>query len=206
MASLRAQRSNPSIAETGYELLRGACHRARICATRWPPCAAADIRIQLSNSERVCVRVPAARCARGLRRLPPPGSKRGRREDRVRAAPAVSCAKCTTKNAHEHTGSAEAIRPSLRDGLQLITCSSRRTAFLPPSPPRSLLLGNLTPAPRCQNHTPSPSARQRRSSYAAPASTASHRAFVTIASRPSHRVRRGELVRVICPACEAEYF
>ena len=29
---------------------------------------------------------------------------RGRRESRVRAAPAVSCAKCTRKNAHEHTG------------------------------------------------------------------------------------------------------
>jgi hypothetical protein len=43
--------------------------------------------------------------------------KRGRREDRVRAAPAVSCAKAVRKNAHEHTGSAEAARPSLRNGL-----------------------------------------------------------------------------------------
>jgi hypothetical protein len=43
--------------------------------------------------------------------------KRGRRESRVRAAPAVSCAKCTKKNAHEHTGSAESIRPSLRNGF-----------------------------------------------------------------------------------------
>src|SRR5437899_7450113 len=42
---------------------------------------------------------------------------RGRREDRVRAAPAVSCAMCTRKCAHEHTGPAESIRPSLRDGL-----------------------------------------------------------------------------------------
>jgi len=33
---------------------------------------------------------------------------RGRRESRVRAAPAVSCANCTRKNAHEHTGPAEA--------------------------------------------------------------------------------------------------
>ena len=43
-------------------------------------------------------------------------SNRGRREDRVRAAPAVSCAKCTEESAHEHTGSAEAIRHSLRKG------------------------------------------------------------------------------------------
>jgi hypothetical protein len=47
----------------------------------------------------------------------PPSEIRGRREDRVRAAPAVSCAKCANKNAHEHTGSAEAVRPSLRNGF-----------------------------------------------------------------------------------------
>jgi hypothetical protein len=43
-------------------------------------------------------------------------SQEGRREDRVRAAPAVSCAKAANKNAHEHTGSAETLRPSLRNG------------------------------------------------------------------------------------------
>ena len=46
-----------------------------------------------------------------------PSGMRGRREDRVRAAPAVSCAMCTRKCAHEHTGPAESIRPSLRNGL-----------------------------------------------------------------------------------------
>ena len=46
-----------------------------------------------------------------------PSSMRGRREDRVRAAPAVSCAKCAKGNAHEHTGSAETLRPSLRSGF-----------------------------------------------------------------------------------------
>src|SRR6266545_3677343 len=43
--------------------------------------------------------------------------KRGCRECRMRAAPAVSCARCTKKCAHEHTGSAEAIRHSLRNGF-----------------------------------------------------------------------------------------
>jgi hypothetical protein len=43
--------------------------------------------------------------------------ERGRREDRVRAAPAVSCAKVDKKAAHEHTGSAETLRPSLRNGF-----------------------------------------------------------------------------------------
>src|SRR4030095_8391335 len=46
-----------------------------------------------------------------------PLENRGRREDRVRAAPAVSRANCANKNAHEHTGSAETLRPSLRNGF-----------------------------------------------------------------------------------------
>src|ERR1700722_11825830 len=56
-------------------------------------------------------------------------------------------------------------------------------AFLPPSPPRSLLLKNLTPASRRQDHTASPS-------VSAPfvigtsTSTAPRPASVTIASRP----------------------
>jgi hypothetical protein len=46
-----------------------------------------------------------------------PQKRRGRREDRVRAAPAVSCARIDIEDAHEHTGSAETLRPSLRDGF-----------------------------------------------------------------------------------------
>src|SRR5439155_6666456 len=42
---------------------------------------------------------------------------RGRREDQVRAAPAVSCAVAHKRCAHEHTGSAETLRPSLRSGF-----------------------------------------------------------------------------------------
>jgi hypothetical protein len=52
-------------------------------------------------------------------------SNRGRRESRVRAAPAVSRAMCIKKYAHEHTGSAESIRPSLRSGLRFTSCSPR---------------------------------------------------------------------------------
>jgi hypothetical protein len=39
--------------------------------------------------------------------------RRGSRKCRMHAAPAVSCANCTKENAHEHTGSAAAIRHSL---------------------------------------------------------------------------------------------
>src|ERR1700682_4417002 len=48
---------------------------------------------------------------------PCPSEYRGRRESRVRAAPAVSRARCAQEHAHEHTGSAESIRPSLRNGF-----------------------------------------------------------------------------------------
>ena len=42
---------------------------------------------------------------------------RGRRECRVRAAPAVSCAKCAKKGAHEHTGERRTLRHPLRNGF-----------------------------------------------------------------------------------------
>src|SRR5438034_4177796 len=65
-----------------------------------------------------------------------------------------------TENAHtsiqvqaEHPGLPCAV------ALRLTSCSPRRTALLPPSPPRSLLLENLTPAPRRQDHTTSPYAQ-----------------------------------------------
>jgi hypothetical protein len=51
---------------------------------------------------------------------------------------------------------------------------------------------NLTPASGRQNHTTSPYAHVPFV-VSTSASTASHRAFVTIASRPSYRVRRAEL-------------
>jgi hypothetical protein len=43
--------------------------------------------------------------------------RRGRRECRVLAAPAVSCAKCTKESAHEHTGTVGASRHSLHNGF-----------------------------------------------------------------------------------------
>src|SRR5215216_223667 len=58
----------------------------------------------------------AAHCTRGLHLLLPPGI-RGRREDRVLAAPAVPRAICANKTAHEHTGQRETLRPSLRNGF-----------------------------------------------------------------------------------------
>src|SRR6201995_1252076 len=55
----------------------------------------------------------------------------GAGKDRVHAAPAVSCALMHNKKcAHEHTGSAETLRPSLRNGFTTYTCSPWRPGFL----------------------------------------------------------------------------
>jgi hypothetical protein len=66
---------------------------------------------------------------------------------------------CTKKCAHEHTGSAESIRPSLRNGFTAYNALSPVTGFLATViPEKRLLLTNLTPASGRQDHTISPSA------------------------------------------------
>src|SRR5450432_3275947 len=60
------------------------------------------------------------------------------------------------ESAHEHTGSAETLRPSLRIGLRLIACSPVNGSFATVA--GGIASASLTPAPRCQDHTPSPSA------------------------------------------------
>src|SRR5882757_9976922 len=76
-------------------------------------------------SPQTHVRNLAARCARVLRL--PPSRKRGCRECRVRAAPAISCAMCTEKCAHEHTGSAETLRHPPRNGFTAYAVLSSAT-------------------------------------------------------------------------------
>src|SRR5882672_6012530 len=94
--------------------------------------------------------------ARGLRNFFTLGNG-GRREDRVRAAPAVSRAIVIGKNAHEHTGSAEAIRPSLRNGFTAyFALSPVSRALLPPSL-RRIISAKLSASVGRQDHTTSPS-------------------------------------------------
>jgi hypothetical protein len=134
-----------------------------------------DFQIQISYSERMCVRILAARYARALRRFSPSIRTRGRREDRVRAAPAVSRAIVIGKNAHEHTGSAEAIRPSLRNGFTAyIVLSPVSRALLPPS-----LRGSLRKA-----------WRQRRAPERHVFAVRSSRARQSQLSRPPHPTAR----------------
>jgi len=75
-------------------------------------------------------------------------------------------------------------------------------AFLSPSP--ALLLADLTPASRRQDHTTSPSAPAPFVKSAL-ASIASRPASVTIAKRPFEE-QNARTVKVICPTPEAKYF
>jgi hypothetical protein len=61
------------------------------------------------------------------------------------------------ESAHEHTGSAENIRPSLRNGVTTYIVLSPVTGFLATVAARELPR-NLTPASGRQDHTTSPSA------------------------------------------------
>ena len=76
----------------------------------------------------------------------------------MRAAPAVSRAKAEIKSAHEHTGSAEAVRPSLRNGFTAYFVLSLATGlFVTIARVMRSIIANLTPASGRQDHTTSPS-------------------------------------------------
>src|SRR6266480_2648208 len=77
---------------------------------------------------------PGARCTRGL------------------------VCKYVRRNAHEHTGSAEAIRLSLRNGFTAYSVLSPATGLFCHRRQRILLPANLTPASGRQDHTAAPSA------------------------------------------------
>jgi hypothetical protein len=131
-------------------LLRGACHRARIRATRW--LAMTVHKYDSAISPRIA--------PEPLKILPP---KRGRRERRVLAAPAVSRAKVHKENAHEHTGTVGAFRRSPHNGftayaaLSSATNSSchrrRRISSFAQARLGSKNLRRLDTSNGCQDHT-----------------------------------------------------
>jgi hypothetical protein len=129
----------------------------------------------------------AARCARSFAdRFAL--QTRGRREDRVRAAPAVSCASCTEKCAHEHTGSAESIRPSLRNGFTAyFVLSPADRACCHRRPSEALASLELDASIRGVRTTRLRRTPQPRSSVATSASTATRPTFVTMANAPRSR-------------------
>jgi hypothetical protein len=139
------------------------------------------------------LRIPAAGFARVLQDRSALLENRGRREDRVRAAPAVSCANCTKKNAHEHTGSAETLRPSPRNGFTAYNVLSLVTGFLATiAPEKRLLLKGLDASIGASEPHDFAVRVTRRSSKAQSRPPHPTARFVTCA-RPSCRVRRAKL-------------
>ena len=137
--------------------------------------------------------------------LGPPES-RGRREDRVRAAPAVSCAIAhlkTRTRAYRFSGSIPAFPAQWLYGLlralpsERLFCHCRRARREP--------LRNLTPAPRRQDHTTSP--------YASCAlvfcAIRVHRIPPRVRDDREPPLVTGEtrgIMPLICPTARAEYF
>ena len=117
---VRGGLSIPSLLSLEYWIVRPSAQ----LRTRRTMTAEYDFAISRRIASEVCWQLPAL-------------SVRGRREDRVLAAPAVSRAICANKSAHEHTGQREHSGLPCAMALQLTSCSSRRTALLPPSSPRS---------------------------------------------------------------------
>src|SRR5439155_5361557 len=128
---------------------------------------------------------------------------RGCREDRVLAAPAVPRAICANKTAHEHTGQREHSGLPCAMALRLTSCSSRRTALLPPSP--ALLIASLAPAPRRPNHTTSPYAS---GAYVYRALSVHRISPHVCDDREAPLIRRetGGVMRLIWVRTKAEYF
>jgi hypothetical protein len=148
-------------------------------------------RIQLSNSERVCVRIVAARIAPELLRRLPPSKARGRREAGCTLHPRSRVPNCA-KKAHtsiqvqrRHSGFPCAV------GYGLFRALPGERAFLPPS------LAETSRKPSASIAAPGPhgftvrDACVRLSQPSRPPHPTAR--FVTIASRRSHRVRWVEL-------------
>src|SRR5205809_4248707 len=76
--------------------------------------------------------------------LLPPSQKRGRRECRMRAAPAVSCAKVRKKGAHEHTGERRQSDIPCAMALRLTSCSPRWSGLVVTVTPEKLASQELS--------------------------------------------------------------
>ncbi len=130
------------------------------------------------------LRVPAARRARGVPEISALERQRARGKPGVRCTRSRACSGGSTRvSHHEFTGN---IRLSPRDGFNgLFRALPGDRALLPPSPLRSWLLKNLTPASGCQDHTTSPSASGALVSSTIRVHRIPHPTSVTTAKRPS---------------------
>ena len=116
-----------------------------------------------------------------------PKRKRAQGRPGARCTRGLMC-KGSKKNAHEHTGSAEAVRPSLRNGFTayLRALPGETRACLSPSSPRSVSsFKNLTPAIGASGPHDFAVRVTRRSSKAHPRPSLPAPTSVTMANAPS---------------------
>src|ERR1700754_995876 len=125
---------------------------------------------------------------------------RGRRECRVRAAPAVSCAKNCAFGAHEHTGQRKHSDIPCAMALRLTSCSPRWSGLVVTVTPEKLASQELDasiaasgPHDLAVRFGVFVRARKNRADAKASITSPAQR-FVTIAKRPSCGPRTGGLV------------
>jgi len=179
------------------------------------PCARAQLRtrqgrrgdgfrIRLSNSERVCVRVLAASSARALRNFRPP------QEQRAQGKPGARCTRdlvCnlrigTRTRAYRSSGGIPAFPARWVTAYFVLFPVNGSFATVAPEKLASQELDASTAASEPHDFAVRV---MPASSVMASASTASHRTFVTIASRPSCRVG-WHMDELICMRTKGEYF
>ncbi len=175
---------------------------------------------------------PATRCVRAVERTVRPKNQRAQGMPGARCTRGLAC-KFVRKNAHEHTGSAEALRHSPRNGFTAYSvlfpatnssCHRRqRINGMPGTRSGRHASANLTPATGARttrlHRTPQhrSSARPDRSrAKAHPAITFTRPTlprpphpiptFVTMANAPLLGTGWGELLSLICPTGQEDYF
>jgi hypothetical protein len=157
----------------------------------WVPGQARDDVVEIPCSIIACFRDLAAHSARVFLFISRPLQQRAQGRPGARCTRGLACI-VHREHAHEHTGSAENIRPSLRNGFTAyIVLSLVRRALLPPSPARSFGSHELDASVGRRNHTTSPSAKTALVSR----SFRVHRISTHVRDdreRPSCRVRRAE--------------
>ncbi len=121
----------------------------------------------------------------------------------MRAAPAVSRAICTKESAHEHTGSAESIRPSLRNGFTAYNVLSPATGFVATVADGYLRQLDASIGASEPHAFAVRISRARQSQHPRPPHPTAR--FVTIASRPLSGETGGERP-LICLTRQEEYF
>ena len=116
-------------AHAGYPVRRGLSIQSLTPLEYWIVRPSAQLRTRRTMTPNVRPHSRGAVRPRFASTMGPP-KYRGRREDRVHAAPAVSRANAHGKSAHEHTGSAETLQPSLRNGFTAYSALSPVNGFL----------------------------------------------------------------------------